>query len=65
MKEEKELVDYAAPLMRVEKTTKEVSERCLDQKYEEARRLTLRLVAEVAMLHHVVVEMKEKNGNTK
>ena len=54
------LIDYAAPMMRIERLLKDMHNLLLDNKFEEAMELNLLLVAESRLLQHTLVLMKEK-----
>ena len=64
-----DIVDYAAPMIRMEKMMRKVHDLCLVHRYEEARDVTIELGAEARMLQHVLKLMDEKEkalyGNTK
>jgi hypothetical protein len=64
-----DIVDYAAPMIRMEQMLKRTHDLCLDRKYEEARDAAIELGAEARMLQHVLKLMDEKEkalyGNTK
>jgi hypothetical protein len=57
MKED--ITDYAMPLMKIERFTKEIHDLCLEHRYEEAREEALRLGAETRVLQHTLTIMKE------
>jgi hypothetical protein len=44
------LVDYAMPLMNIERMSRKIHDLCLDRRYAEARELTLALAAEARIL---------------
>jgi hypothetical protein len=55
-----EVIDYAMPLMKIERFAKEIHDLCLHYKYEEAREQTLHLLAEARVLQHTLTIMNEK-----
>jgi hypothetical protein len=55
-----ELIDYAMPMMRVEKTLKEMHNRLLEQKLGKARELSDQLIVEAKMLRHTLTLMQEQ-----
>jgi hypothetical protein len=54
------LVDYAAPMMRIEKLLKDTHNFLLEKKFREAIELSSMLTAETRLLHHILVLMEEK-----
>jgi hypothetical protein len=54
------LIDYAAPMMRIERLLKEMHNLLLDNKFEEAMEVSLLLTTESRMLQHTLVLMKEE-----
>lgn len=60
MSQSSTLIDYAAPMMRIERLLKDMHNLLLDNKFEEAMELNLLLVAESRLLQHTLVLMKEK-----
>ena len=54
------LVDYADPLIRIERLTRELSELCLEKKYKEAHAKSSELAAEVRILQATLIIMGEK-----
>lgn len=54
------LIDYAAPMMRIERLLKDMHNMLLDNKFEEAMELNLLLLTESRLLQHTLVLMKEK-----
>jgi hypothetical protein len=54
------LVDYAAPMMRIERLLKDMHNLLLENKFGEAIELSSVITAETRMLHHTLVLMKEK-----
>ena len=55
-----EIIDYAMPLMNIERMAKEVHDICLRRGYKEAQELTLKLGAEARLLLHTLKIMQEK-----
>lgn len=60
-----EIVDYAMPLIRIERMIKEIHDLCLEHKFEEAGEQTLHLLAESRVLKHTLTLMKEQYENPK
>lgn len=56
----KELMDYAMPLMKMERWIREIYGLCIERKYEEARELTLQLGVENRILQATLALMDEK-----
>ena len=56
-----DIVDYALPLIRIERLAKDIHELCVDQQYAAAQEYALQLGAEARLLHHTLELMKEKN----
>jgi len=54
------LIDYAMPLMRVERLAKEIHDLCLEDKYEEARETAMQLVVESRLLQTTLRYMSEE-----
>lgn len=54
------LIDYAMPLMKVERMAKKIHDLCLEHKYEEAQELTMMLLVEARILQITLKHMKEK-----
>jgi hypothetical protein len=54
-----ELIDYAAPMMRIERLLKDLHNLLLDDKFDEAIELSPVITAEAKMLHNTLVLMKE------
>lgn len=59
MKEDN-LIDYAMPLMKIERFAKQIHNLCLEHKYEEAQEQVMLLLAEARVLHLALQHMKEK-----
>lgn len=55
-----EIVDYAMPLMNIEKLAKQVHDRCLNNDYAGAEELVLHLGAEVRILAASLAIMQNK-----
>ena len=54
------LVDYAAPMMRIEKLLKDMHNLLLDNKFDEATELAFLITTESRLLNHTLVIMKDK-----
>jgi len=54
-----ELIDYAAPMMRIERLLKDLHNLLLDDKFDEAIELSPVITAEAKMLHNTLILMKE------
>lgn len=59
-----DIIDYAMPLMKIERFAKEIHDLCLHHKYEDAREQTLHLLAEARVLQHTLTIMKENTWST-
>lgn len=55
-----ELIDYAAPMMRLERLLKDLHNLLLDNKFDEAIELSPVITTEAKLLHNTLVLMKEK-----
>ena len=55
-----DIIDYAMPLIKIERMTKEIHDLCLAHKYEAAHEAAMHLGAEVRVLQHTLVLMDEK-----
>lgn len=55
-----DIVDYAMPLMIIERLTKDIHNLCLDKKFDEARDLAVHLTAESRVLQHTLTLMREQ-----
>lgn len=53
------LIDYAAPMMRLERLLKDLHNLLLDNKFDEAIELSPVITAEAKMLQNTLVLMKE------
>jgi hypothetical protein len=60
MSQQTDLIDYAAPMMRIERLLKEMHNLLLDNKFEEAIEVGVLLATESRLLKHTLVLMKEK-----
>lgn len=58
---EDDLIDYAMPLMKIERMAKRIHDLCLEHKYEEAREIALTLGAEARILQHTLRIMNEES----
>lgn len=54
------LIDYAMPLMKVERLAQKIHNLCLEQRYEEAQEQALLLTTEARLLQITLAYMKEK-----
>jgi hypothetical protein len=54
------LIDYATPLMNVERLAKEVHDACLHRTLSEAEEKALKLVTEARILVHTLRHMQHK-----
>jgi hypothetical protein len=54
-----ELIDYAAPMMRIERLLKDLHDLLLDGKFDEAIELSPVITTESKLLQNVLVLMKE------
>lgn len=54
-----ELIDYAAPMMRIERLLKDLHNLLLDNKFDEAIELSPVITAEAKLLHNTLILMKE------
>lgn len=54
------IIDYAMPLMKVERFAKEIHDLCLEHKYKEAQERVALLLAEARILQTTLRHMKEK-----
>lgn len=55
-----QVIDYAMPLMKIERFSKKVHDLCLEHDYEEAQVQTLLMLAEVRILQVTLQHMKER-----
>ena len=55
-----DILDYAMPLMTIERVAREIHDLCLDNRYEEARDLTLQLSIESRILRAALAHLNEK-----
>lgn len=56
-----DIIDYAMPLMNIERMTKDIHNLCLNNDYAEAGELVLHLGAEVRILSAVLAIMQNKD----
>lgn len=54
------LVDYAMPLMKIERAAKKIHDLCLEHRYEKAQEQVLLLLTEARMLQATLKHMQEK-----
>jgi len=59
MSQQTELIDYAAPMMRIERLLKDLHNLLLDDKFDEAIELSPVITAESKLLQHTLILMKE------
>lgn len=57
-----DIVDYAMPMMKIEKMLRKAHDLCLEHRYAEAREIALQLGAEARILQHTLSIME--NGPT-
>lgn len=55
-----EIVDYAMPLMNIERLAKQIHDKCLDKKLDEAEELAIKLGAEARILIVTLAIMQDK-----
>lgn len=55
-----DLIDYALPLIKIERLAKDIHDLCLEQRYEEARINAQLLCVEGRMLQHTLQLMDEQ-----
>lgn len=60
MEDRMEIVDYAMPLMNIERLAKDAHNLCLDKKFEEANELALKLGVEARVLSATLAIMQGK-----
>lgn len=53
------LIDYAAPMMRLERMLKDLHNLLLENKFDEGLDLSMQITAEAKLLQHTLVLMKE------
>ena len=58
------IVDYAMPLMKIERAAKKIHDLCLEHEYEEAQEQVMSLLAEARILKITLHHMKEKACQT-
>lgn len=54
-----ELIDYAMPLINIERMTKEIHNKCLEQDFRAAEELTLKLGVETRILSATLALMQK------
>ncbi len=54
------IVDYAMPLMQIERAAKEIHNLCLEHQYEKAQEQVLLLLTEARLLQTTLKHMQEK-----
>lgn len=54
-----ELIDYAAPMMRLERLLKDLHNLLLDNKFDEAIELSPVITTEAKLLHNTLILMRE------
>lgn len=54
-----DLIDYAAPMMRIERLLKDLHNLLLDNKFDEAIELSPVITTEAKLLHNTLVLMRE------
>jgi len=54
-----ELIDYAAPMMRIETLLKDMHNLLLDNKFDQAIELSPVITTEARLLQHILILMKE------
>ena len=54
------IVDYAMPLMLIERAAKKIHDLCLEHKYQEAQEEAVTLLVETRLLQAALKHMKEK-----
>lgn len=55
-----DIIDYAMPLMNIERMAREIHDLCLEHKYEDAAEIALHLTAESRVLKHTLTIMNDK-----
>lgn len=60
-----DIIDYAMPLMNIERMAKQIHDLCLENKFGEARELTIRMSVEARVLQHVLYLMDEEEERRK
>lgn len=55
-----EIIDYAMPLMKLERLLKEIHDLCLDKKFEDARQKSMMVMVEAGVLQHNLTLMQDK-----
>jgi hypothetical protein len=54
------IVDYAMPLMQIERIAKDIHDLCLEHKYDAAHAQVFTLLLETCELHRAIKHIKEK-----
>jgi hypothetical protein len=54
-----DLIDYAAPMMRIERLLKDLHNLLLDNKFDEAIELSPVITTEAKLLHNTLILMRE------
>jgi hypothetical protein len=57
-----EIVDYAMPLMRIDKLAKQIHDDCLDGNLARAEEMAVHLIAEGRILRNSLVIMQSRNA---
>lgn len=57
-----DLIDYAMPLMNIERMAKEAHDMCLEKRYKEAKEVALRIASEARVLSVTLTIMQEKEA---
>jgi len=57
-----DILDYAMPLINIERVAREIHALCLDNRYEEAWELTLQLSIESRILRAALAHLNEKEN---
>ena len=55
-----EIIDYAMPLINIERKAKRIHDLCLERRYEEAREITTHLGVESRILQATLALLEEK-----
>lgn len=54
------IIDYAMPLMQVERMAKQAHDLCLEKRYKEARDIAMRMASECRLLYTTLQIMEER-----
>ena len=57
-----EVIDYAMPLMNIERMAKEAHDLCLEKKFDQARELALKIGSEARVLGVTLILMQERDS---